>query len=81
MHVAAVARGQGIGRALLDDAVAWARRRADRAQDRAPGLAAQRAAPEPLPQSAASSQEGYLHQHYRRRNGELWDAVVMGLVL
>jgi RimJ/RimL family protein N-acetyltransferase len=25
--------------------------------------------------------EGLLRRHYRRRNGELWDAVVMGLVL
>ena len=26
-------------------------------------------------------EEGRLRRHYRRRNGELWDAVVMGLVL
>lgn len=26
-------------------------------------------------------EEGLLLRHYRRRNGELWDAVVMGLVL
>jgi RimJ/RimL family protein N-acetyltransferase len=26
-------------------------------------------------------QEGLLRRHYRRRNGELWDAVVMGMVL
>ncbi|MDQ3574430.1 MAG: hypothetical protein M3404_05830, partial [Actinomycetota bacterium] len=26
-------------------------------------------------------QEGLLRRHYPRRNGELWDAVVMGLVL
>jgi hypothetical protein len=25
-------------------------------------------------------EEGRLRRHYRRRNGELWDAVVMGLV-
>ena len=25
--------------------------------------------------------EGYLDRHYPRRNGELWGAVVMGLVL
>jgi len=25
--------------------------------------------------------EGVLRRHYRRRNGELWDAVVMGLLL
>jgi RimJ/RimL family protein N-acetyltransferase len=26
-------------------------------------------------------EEGYLRRHYRRRSGELWDAVVRGLVL
>jgi RimJ/RimL family protein N-acetyltransferase len=26
-------------------------------------------------------QEGYLRRQYRRRSGELWDAVIMGLVL
>jgi RimJ/RimL family protein N-acetyltransferase len=26
-------------------------------------------------------EEGYLRRHWRRRNGELWDAVVMGLLL
>ena len=26
-------------------------------------------------------EEGYLRKHYRRRNGELWDAVAMGLLL
>jgi RimJ/RimL family protein N-acetyltransferase len=25
--------------------------------------------------------EGYLRRHWRRRNGELWDSVVMGLLL
>jgi RimJ/RimL family protein N-acetyltransferase len=26
-------------------------------------------------------EEGLLRRHYRRRNGELWDAITMGLVL
>ncbi|MEP9394480.1 MULTISPECIES: GNAT family N-acetyltransferase [Gordonia] len=25
--------------------------------------------------------EGRLYRHYRRRSGELWDAIVMGLIL
>jgi RimJ/RimL family protein N-acetyltransferase len=31
-----------------------------------------------LYRSSGFEQEGYLRQHYRRKNGELWDAVVMG---
>jgi putative acetyltransferase len=26
-------------------------------------------------------QEGFFRRHYRRRNGELWDAIRMGLIL
>jgi putative acetyltransferase len=34
-----------------------------------------------LYRKAGFVEEGRLLRHYRRRNGELWDAVVMGLVL
>jgi RimJ/RimL family protein N-acetyltransferase len=80
MHVAAAARGQGIGRALLADAVAWAR-----AEPTVHKIALQvwphNERAQNLYRRAGFVQEGYLHQHYRRHNGELWDAVVMGLVL
>jgi RimJ/RimL family protein N-acetyltransferase len=34
-----------------------------------------------LYRSFGFEEEGYLRRHYRRRNGELWDAVIMGLLL
>jgi RimJ/RimL family protein N-acetyltransferase len=34
-----------------------------------------------LYQRAGFECEGRLRRHYRRRNGELWDAILMGLSL
>lgn len=77
MHVAAPMRGRGVGRALLDDAIAWAR-----SEPRVHKIALQvwphNEAALALYRSSGFEQEGYLRQHYRRKNGELWDAVVMG---
>jgi len=79
MMVAADVRGQGVGSALLSAAVDWAR-----------GAGAHKVALQVWPHNEAAialygkfgfEQEGRLRRHYRRRNGELWDAVVMGLVL
>jgi RimJ/RimL family protein N-acetyltransferase len=73
-------RGQGVGTALLAAAVEWARH-----QDgvhkvelevwphNAPALT--------LYQRHGFEVEGRRRRHYRRRSGELWDALVMGLVL
>jgi len=79
MMVAADARGRGVGSALLSAAIEWAR------EARAHKVALQvwphneRALA--LYRKFGFEQEGHLRRHYRRRNGELWDAVVMGLVL
>ena len=79
MVVAQGWRGQGIGTALLRAGIAWAR-----------GAGAHKVALQVWPHNQAAialyeklgfQREGLLRRHYRRRNGELWDAVVMGLLL
>ena len=79
MMVAPDARGSGVGSALLEAAIAWARE-----------AGAHKVALQVWPHNEAAialyrkygfDQEGRLRHHYRRRNGELWDAVQMGLLL
>jgi RimJ/RimL family protein N-acetyltransferase len=79
MLVAAGWRGRGVGAALLAEAVRRARE-----------AGAHKIALQVWPHNTAAialyerfgfRREGYLRRHYRRRSGELWDAVVMGLPL
>ena len=79
MAVAAGWRGRGVGSALLTDGI-----------DRARAAGAHKVALQVWPHNAAAialyerfgfQREGYLHRHYRRRSGELWDAIIMGLRL
>jgi RimJ/RimL family protein N-acetyltransferase len=79
MAVAAGFRGRGIGSALLAEAVERARK-----------AGAHKLSLQVWPHNAAAialyerfgfQREGYLTRHYRRRSGELWDAVIMGLRL
>jgi ribosomal protein S18 acetylase RimI-like enzyme len=79
MAVAAGWRGRGVGTALLAEAVARARK-----------AGAHKIALQVWPHNAAAlalyerfgfRREGYLTRHYRRRSGELWDAIIMGLPL
>ena len=79
MLVAAGWRGRGVGTALLTEAVRRARE-----------AGAHKIALQVWPHNAAAialyerfgfQREGYLRRHYRRRSGELWDAVVLGLPL
>lgn len=79
MMVAAGWRGRGVGGALVPAAI-------DAARD----LGAHKIALQVWPHNEAARrlylrhgflEEGILRRHYPRRNGELWDAVVMGLVL
>ena len=79
MCLRAEARGHGLGRRLLDDAIGWAR---------GAGLHKLTLAHWPwnhrahaLYVGAGFVEEGYLRRHWPRRDGSLWDAVVMGLVL
>ena len=79
MMVAAAWRGQGVGGALVRAAIEAARE-----------LGAHKLALQVWPHNEHArrlyrrhgfAEEGVLRRHYPRRNGELWDAVVMGLVL
>ena len=79
MLVAAGWRGRGVGTALMAEAV-----------ERARAAGAHKIALQVWPHNAAAialyerfgfQREGYLRRHYRRRSGELWDAVIMGLRL
>jgi RimJ/RimL family protein N-acetyltransferase len=79
MAVATGWRGRGVGTALMAEAVARART-----------AGAHKIALQVWPHNAAAialyerfgfQREGYLTRHYRRRSGELWDAIIMGLRL
>jgi RimJ/RimL family protein N-acetyltransferase len=72
-------RGRGIGSALMEACIGWAREHG-----------AHKIVLEVWPHNVAArslyakygfEDEGVFKRHYRRRNGELWDAVRMGLVL
>lgn len=72
-------RGRGVGSALLEAGLEWARR-----------AGAHKVSLQVWPHNDVArrlyrkfgfAEEGRLRRHYRRRNGELWDAIVMGLVL
>ncbi|MFL6100747.1 MAG: GNAT family N-acetyltransferase [Actinomycetales bacterium] len=78
MLVAAPMRGRGVGRALLDDAIHWARAQPD-VHKIALQVWPHNEAAQHLYRTAGFEREGLLRRHYRRRSGELWDAVVMGL--
>ncbi len=72
-------RGRGAGRALLDAGVGWARQAGAHKVDLEVWPHNQRAVA--LYQRAGFVVEGRRRVHYRRRNGERWDALIMGLVL
>jgi RimJ/RimL family protein N-acetyltransferase len=72
-------RGRGLGGALLDAAISWARE----AGAHKIGLEVwtHNDAAIALYRRAGFSEEGHKRRHYRRRNGELWDTFLMGLPL
>ncbi len=79
MMVASGWRGLGVGRMLLDVAIAWAEESNAHKMwlevwpHNEPAIA--------LYQNAGFVEEGRKLRHYRRRNGDLWDALLMGLPL
>jgi RimJ/RimL family protein N-acetyltransferase len=79
MTVAPERRREGIGARLLEGCIEFAR-----------SAGAHKITLQVWPHNEAArslyrryrfEEEGYLRRHWRRRNGELWDAVVMGLFL
>jgi RimJ/RimL family protein N-acetyltransferase len=79
MMVDSAWRGRGVGSALLQAGIEWAR-----------SAGAHKVALQHWPTNERAValydkfgfvEEGRLRRHYPRRNGELWDAVVRGLVL
>ena len=72
-------RGQGIGTLLLESAITWAREAGAHKMylevwpHNEGGLA--------LYRKLGFEEEGRKRRHYRRANGEIWDAILMGLQL
>lgn len=79
MLVAEDWRGRGVGSALLGRALRWAREQG--AHKVALQVWPHNEPARALYRKFGFVEEGRLVRHYRRRNGELWDAVVMGLVI
>ena len=79
MLIAREWRGRGIGSLLLDGLISWAREAG--AHKLSLQVWPHNQAAIRLYQKFGFQREGYLRKHYRRKNGELWDAVIMGLVL
>jgi RimJ/RimL family protein N-acetyltransferase len=79
MLVAEGWRGRGVGGALLRAGIDWARQ----AGAHKVGLQVwpHNRAAIALYEKFGFQREGVLRRHYRRRSGELWDAVLMGLLL
>jgi RimJ/RimL family protein N-acetyltransferase len=72
-------RGRGIGTRLLEAGIDWAREHG--VHKITLTVWPHNASAIALYRKFDFVEEGRLRRHYRRRNGELWDAISMGLVL
>jgi RimJ/RimL family protein N-acetyltransferase len=72
-------RGRGVGSALVSASIGEARERG--AHKITLEVWPHNEPARRLYQKFGFEDEGYLRKHWRRRNGELWDSVVMGLLL
>jgi RimJ/RimL family protein N-acetyltransferase len=72
-------RGQGIGAALVYACIDWCR--SSSVHKVTLTVFPHNAAAHALYRKCGFVEEGRLRRHYRRANGELWDAITMGLVL
>jgi RimJ/RimL family protein N-acetyltransferase len=72
-------RGRGIGTRLMAAGIAWARENG--AHKVTLTVWPHNRSAIALYRKFGFVEEGLFQRHYRRRNGELWDAIAMGLVL
>ena len=72
-------RGRGVGSALMQAAIDWAR--GHRLHKLCLEVFAQNAAAIALYRKCGFAEEGRRPQQYRRAGGELWDTIMMGLLL
>ena len=79
MAVAADARGRGVGAALLEACIRWAENKGIHKMELK--VWPHNEAAIALYEKFGFEREGYMKRHYRRRNGEIWDCVLMGLQL
>ena len=79
MHLVRDARGLGIGSALMEVGIAWAREQG--LHKLCLGVWPHNAAARALYEKYGFVQEGYRVKQYRRKSGELWDSIEMGLLL
>ena len=79
MLVARERRGHGVGTALVQHAIVWAREAG--LHKLSLDVFAHNEAAIGLYRKLGFVEEGRRVKHYRRANGELWDAVQMGLLL
>ncbi|MDX6452831.1 MAG: hypothetical protein QOH16_2880 [Gaiellaceae bacterium] len=79
MAVAREWRGRGVGSALMEAAIDWAR--AQGLHKLSLGVFAHNAAGLALYRKYGFVEEGRRVKHYRRQSGELWDSIEMGLLL
>jgi RimJ/RimL family protein N-acetyltransferase len=79
MVVARDWRGRGVGTALLAAAIEWARRQG--LHKLSLDVFVHNTAARALYTKFGFAEEGRRVKHYRRENGELWDAIEMGLLL
>jgi len=79
MAVAREWRGRGVGTALMEAAIDWARER--RLHKLSLSVFPHNAAAIALYRKFGFVEEGRRVKHFRRASGELWDAIEMGLLL
>jgi RimJ/RimL family protein N-acetyltransferase len=79
MLVARDRRGRGVGTALMEAAIAWAREQG--LHKLSLDVFAHNEAAIALYRKLGFVEEGRRVKHYRRASGELWDAIEMGLLL